>query len=126
MLFKDAGCYFKSFGIAIRSLFRIMTFESWGVLMDDTIGSGKADEIVVNLYYYSFIIFVSYIMWSVVQGLIVSSVQDTETKHAEDDKDKKEPLTKEQLLSKLDALNSQMQKIGKEIEEIKKAVGKEE
>ena len=123
MLFKDAGCYFKSFGIAIRSLFRIMTFESWGVLMDDTIGSGKADEIVVNLYYYSFIIFVSYIMWSVVQGLIVSSVQDTETKQAEA---QKEPLTKEQLLAKLDALNTQMQKIGKEIEEIKEAVGKEE
>lgn len=126
MLFKDAGCYFKSFGIAIRSLFRIMTFESWGVLMDDTIGSGKADEIVVNLYYYSFIIFVSYIMWSVVQGLIVSSVQDTETKQAEADKNKnQQPVTKQQLLAKLDALNTQMEKIGKEIEEIKEAVGKE-
>ena len=127
MLFKDAGDHFKSFGIAIRSLFRIMTFESWGNLMDNTIGSGKADEIVVNIYYYSFIIFVSYIMWSVVQGLIVSSVQDTETKHAEADKDKKQqPVTKEQLLAKLDTLNTQMQKIGKEIEEIKEAVGKED
>lgn len=127
MLFKDAGDHFKSFGIAIRSLFRIMTFESWGNLMDNTIGSGKADEIVVNIYYYSFIIFVSYIMWSVVQGLIVSSVQATETQQAEADKNKnRQPVTKEQLLSKLDALNTQMEKIGKEIEEIKEAVRKED
>jgi uncharacterized protein YlxW (UPF0749 family) len=126
MLFKDAGQYFTDFSVAIRSLFRIMTFESWGVLMEDTVGSGKADEIVVNIYYYSFIVFVSYIMWSVVQGLIVSSVQETESKNAENKarKEKVEKVSKKVLLERLDKLNSQMRQISSEISDLKSEIQK--
>ena len=126
MLFKDAGQYFTDFSVAIRSLFRIMTFESWGVLMEDTVGSGKADEIVVNIYYYSFIVFVSYIMWSVVQGLIVSSVQETERKNAENKarKEKVEKVSKKVLLERLDKLNSQMRQISSEISDLKSEIQK--
>ena len=125
MLFKESGIYFVDFGTSIRSLFRIMTFESWGVLMEDTV-KGHVDEIVVNIYYYSFIVFVSYIMWSVVQGLIVSSVQETESKNAENKarKEKVEKVSKEVLLERLDNLNSQMQKISSEISELKSEIQK--
>lgn len=127
MLFKDAGIYFKDFSVSIRSLFRIMTFESWGVLMADTVGSGKANEIVVNIYYYSFIIFVSYIMWSVVQGLIVSSVQETESKNAEKNAKNSKPqkVSKEVLLERLDNLNTQMQQISNEISDLKNEINKQ-
>lgn len=127
MLFKDAGMYFKDFSVSIRSLFRIMTFESWGVLMEDTVGSGKANEIVVNIYYYSFIIFVSYIMWSVVQGLIVSSVQDTESKNAEKNAKNSKPqkVSKEVLFERLDKLNIQMQQISNEISDLKNEINKQ-
>ena len=124
MLFKESGIYFVDFGTSIRSLFRIMTFESWGVLMEDTV-KGHVDEIVVNIYYYSFIVFVSYIMWSVVQGLIVSSVQDTENKHSKE-KSKKDstPITKEALLERLDNLNDQMKQINLEIQDLKQEIKK--
>lgn len=113
------GGHFSTFANAIQSLFRIMTFESWGVLMEDTMRGQQVPDMIVIAYYYSFIIFVSYIMWSVIQGLIVSRIQEKEQEIEKEHKTENKQLSDADLAKKIDAFNDSVKKLSEDIEEIK-------
>ncbi|MBO7439899.1 MAG: ion transporter, partial [Bacteroidales bacterium] len=113
------GGHFSTFANAIQSLFRIMTFESWGVLMEDTMRGQQVPDMIVISYYYSFIIFVSYIMWSVIQGLIVSRIQEKEQEIEKEHKTEQKQLSDADLAKKLDAFSEDVKKLTMQIEDIK-------
>ena len=108
--------HFVSFGRSLETLFRIMTFDSWGVTMQEVEKScnlaGTLRHYVLILFFYSFIIMVSYIMWSVIQGIIVNQVQEA---NKEESTNKKSTQTSQEILNKIDNLT-------KELEELKKLV----
>lgn len=119
ILGQTYGGHFKTFPDAIQSLFRIMTFESWGGLMEETMRYQQVPDWIVIGYYYSFIIFVSYIMWSVIQGLIVSRIQEKEQEIEREDKSENKDLSDANLAKKLDTFSEDVRKLTKEIEVMK-------
>ncbi|MCR4560860.1 MAG: ion transporter [Bacteroidales bacterium] len=118
--------YFCTLSESIRTLFRVMTFESWGGIMNLVIdkctiedSSPEIVEMLIIGYFYSFIILVSYIMWSVIQGIIVDKVRRTEQEIIEE---KPKNKTNSDIKEQLELVTKELDKLKTMIEQEKQIV----
>ena len=101
---------FSSLHQSFVTLFRIMTFDNWNIIMQHALISRfDLPPILTYFYFYSFVIVASYILLNAVTGIIVHYVEDTTRGVEEEELDKKLAGIKKQLdilQEKLDNIES--------------------
>lgn len=107
-LFADTA-EFTTLRQSLVTLFQLMTVDNWNIIMNHA-AAARSDmpSVIITGYFFSFIIFASYILLNAVTGIIVHYVEDT-TKGEEE----------RQLDAKLENLKQQLESIQEELRQIK-------